>query len=208
MVGGGGGGGVTFVGGSFGLNISSLTLPAGTQSGDCLLLFGFLVSDNAWKIDDGETGFTQIFALGGGTEGRIIGQYQFISGTPPSSITGLANYSDVGYSLTAWRGVSSSPAPGGSVSGSTVDPPSVTTTTGNAAVVCMALSQFVYAPPVSTSGYTYIHGTSGSGYVSPGVGVAYLLAETAGTYNPGSFGGDYGGGSYTQAAATVKLEAA
>lgn len=178
---------------STGASVTTIAVPAGTQTGDLLILYFGGASTTTPALP---TNFTLLVSDAATFAHRVYVAYWIVTGAPPATIT-VTSVTASAYTLTAFRFAGVPVISTAVTTNSTTvlpNPPSVTTATGGA---ILALGF------IDTTAYTL---TAGAGYtlgVSAGAGCTvateYLLIAGAGTYDPPAFGGTITTATGTQA---------
>jgi hypothetical protein len=190
---------------TYAVDSSTITLPTGLQEGDLVII----CSSSDDELQNLPTGYTN--GQNGSNEVRYRWSYKFMGITPDSTASGLTLTESV-HMAFSFRNVNQTisfdaPTPAVNIISNIgmPNPPSITTRTPGAAVIGIgfldddAVASSVTAP----SGYTLI-GAQETTTGSPGTTVmaAFLLTTTAGSYDPGAFGGT---GTDTNVGATLAL---
>jgi hypothetical protein len=191
---------ITSVATSSGDDLSAITMPSGTQSGDVTYLFASAYSAYSPNFSPAPSGWTALYSALSSIEHVI---WRRVWDTAPSGL-------DLGTTRGAWiavsyRGVDSSAPEDVSIQNSSgaslsPNPPAITTITDNCRILVFGIGNVISTAPTYPSGYSsdqvFVTATSGE-FGGASMMIASKTLASLGTEDPGSFGGP----SYTSWAA-------
>ncbi len=206
--------GIVFVGsaGAAGTSSATVTLPAGVQAGDTVVVCSMSTSNPSAPSGYTNRQFLQAYFPGGGTAfGNVY--TKVMGSTPDTSVTVTANF--VSVSVHVWRGVSSASPINVIETSGTFDPPAVTPTATGAVVLAFAFGGFVSSSTMATpTGYSNMQQQSAYG-THDFTNNYYYIAAVASKYwsgsgaeNPSSMFVPSGTGADTSSSITLALRPA